>query len=52
MIGDILAETEVVLLGNTYLVYLKEVASKLGKDAQPKFSVVRAFVKKKVTSHG
>ncbi|MBS3138327.1 hypothetical protein J4207_01330 [Candidatus Woesearchaeota archaeon] len=46
MIGDILEEKEIELLHETYVVYLKEVASKLGRNGSPPISVIRAFVRR------
>jgi len=41
-----LCEKEVELLGDRYIVYLKEVASKLDSDGKPLATCVKAYVKK------
>ena len=46
MIGDIFIEKEVDMLGKKYIVYLKEVACKLGSGGQPASTTVRAFVRR------
>ena len=46
MIGDVLIEKEIELLGKKYIVYLKEVACKLGSGGQPASTTVRAFVRR------
>ena len=46
MIGDVLVEKEIELLGNTYIVYLKEVASKLGEHGKATSTTIRAFIRR------
>jgi len=46
VIGDVLIEKEIELLGKKYIVYLKEVACKLGSGGQPASTTVRAFVRR------
>ena len=45
MNGQIFCEKEVDLLGKRYLVYLKEVATKIAPGGKPEATTVRAFVR-------
>ena len=45
MIGDVLVEKEIELLGDTYVVYLKEVASRLA-HGKATSTTIRAFIRR------
>ena len=44
--NKIICKKRIKLMGKTYLVYLKEVATKLGGGGRVETTTVRAFVKK------
>jgi len=46
MIGEIKHKKEVQLGDEMYLVYIKEVASKLSDDGTPEKTATRAFIKR------
>lgn len=44
--GSIIHEKQIDLLGERYLVYLKNVATRLDKEGNPDGTTIRAFIKK------